>query len=239
MPTVHIEEAGCRDCGLCVEICPTKVFEEESSKKLAKVVRQEDCIGCTSCVYICPSRCLAVTDAKLQRPFHRMETHAALVSRFLQQIPAIEQLTQSDYDEAIKDTHVRLKALADALKEIMGRGQRAVGRSAGSLAAAHMPEMYESSRLEDLLEGLRRRFVHAFDFEAKIEADGSTVSVSFPGCALHKVVASHGEIVGTANLCELFHEYFAGLISAFSGRSYTVATLGTVGQCTMKFQIRN
>ncbi len=239
MPTVHIEEAGCRDCGLCVEICPTKVFEEDSSKKLAKVVRQEDCIGCTSCVYLCPSRCLNVTDAKLQRPFHRMEANAALVSRFLQQVPATEQLGQADYDEALKDTHVRLKALADALKEIMGRGQRAVGRSAGTLAAAHMPEMYESSRMEDLLEGLRRRFVHAFDFEAKVEADGSTVSLTFPSCALHKVVAAQGEIVGSANLCELFHEYFAGLMSAFSGKSYTVAALGTVGQCTMKFQIRN
>ena len=71
MPTVHIEEAGCRDCSLCVEICPTKVFEEDAGKKLAKVVRQDDCIGCTSCVYLCPSRCLSVTDAVLQRPFHR------------------------------------------------------------------------------------------------------------------------------------------------------------------------
>ena len=101
MPTVQIEEAGCRDCGLCVEICPTKVFEEEASKKLAKVVREEDCIGCASCVCLCPSRCLTVTEAKPQRPFHRMESNAALVSRFLQQIPAIQQLTQADYDEAL------------------------------------------------------------------------------------------------------------------------------------------
>ena len=239
MHTVQIEEAGCRDCGLCVEICPTKVFEEETGKRLAKVVRQEDCIGCTSCVYLCPSRCLTVTEAKLQRPFHRMEESAALVSRFLQQIPATEQLTQADYDEALKDTHVRLKALADALREIMGRGQKAVGRSAGNLAAAHMPEMYETTALSDLLAGLHRRFAHAFDFEAKIEADGTTVTLTFPTCALHKVVTAQGEIVGSANLCELFHEYFAGLLSAFSGRSYAVANLGTALGCTMKFQIRN
>ena len=44
---------------------------------------------------------------------------------------------------------------------------------------------------------------------------------------------------GSANLCELFHEYFAGLMSAFTGKSYAAATLGTVGQCTIKFQIRN
>jgi 2-oxoglutarate ferredoxin oxidoreductase subunit delta len=238
MPVVQIEEVGCRDCGLCVEICPTDVFEEEAQKKMAKVVRPEDCIGCTSCVYLCPSRCLTVTDTKLQRPFHRMETNAALVSRFLQQVPATEQLTQADYDEALRDAHVRLRALSDALKEIMGRGQKAVGRSAGNLAAAHMPEMYETTQMADLLAGLRKRFVHAFEFDAKVEADGSTVTLQFPKCALHKVVSEQGQVAGSANLCDLFHEYFAGLLSAFSGRNYSVATLDTVGQCTVKFQIR-
>jgi len=99
--------------------------------------------------------------------------------------------------------------------------------------------MYESTKMVDLLAGLRRRFAHAFDFDAKIEADDATVTLTFSNCALHKVVSAQGEIVGSANLCELFHEYFSGLMSAFSGRSYAVATLGTVGQCTMKFQIRN
>jgi NAD-dependent dihydropyrimidine dehydrogenase PreA subunit len=237
MPTVHIEEAGCRDCGLCVEICPTDVFEEDGPKQLAKVVRQDDCIGCTSCVYLCPSRCLTVTADKPQRPFHRMQSNAALVSRFLQQVPAAAQLGQADYDEALKDTYVRLKALSDALKEIMGRGQRAVGRSAGNLAAAHMPEMYETTDLAQLLAAMRRRFAHAFEFEAKLDAEVATLT--FPACAMHKVVAAHGEPVGSANLCELFHEYFAGLMSAFTGKSYAATTQNTVGQCTIKFQIRS
>jgi len=239
MPTVQIEEAGCRDCGLCVEICPTKVFEEDAPKKLAKVVRQDDCIGCTSCVYLCPSRCLSVTAEKPQRPFHRMESNRALISRFLQQVPATQQLGQGDYDEALKDTHVRLKALSDALKEIMGRGQRAVGRAAGNLAAAHMPEMYETTDLGQLLKGMSRRFAHAFDFQAQIEGDAQSATLTFPACAMHKVVAAQGEPAGTANLCELFHEYFAGLMSAFTGKSYSSATLDTVGQCTVKFQIRS
>jgi NAD-dependent dihydropyrimidine dehydrogenase PreA subunit len=238
MPTVHIEEAGCRDCGLCVEICPTKVFEEDTGGKLAKVARQEDCIGCTSCVYLCPSRCVSVSDARLQRPFHRVETDAALVSRFLQQAPAAQQLTDADYAEALADTQVRIRALAAALKEIMGRGHKAVGRSAGNLAAAHMPEMYETTKMADLLAGLRRRFASAFAFETKLEDDGA-VTLTFAGCALHKVVTSQGEVVGSAGLCELFHEYFAGLMSAFSGKSYAVSTLGTVGQCTMRFRIRS
>lgn len=239
MPTVHIEEAGCRDCGLCVEICPTDVFEADAPKRLARVVRQDDCIGCTSCVYLCPSRCLTVTSDHPQRPFHRMESNAALIARFLQQVPATGQLGQADYDGALRDTHVRLKALGDALKEIMGRGQRAVGRSAGTLAAAHMPEMYEATGLPQLLAAMRRRFAHAFEFDARIDADTQAATLTFPACAMHKVVAAQGEPAGTANLCELFHEYFAGLMSAFTGKSYSSATLDTVGQCTVKFQIRS
>jgi 2-oxoglutarate ferredoxin oxidoreductase subunit delta len=238
MPTVQIDEPGCRDCGLCVEICPTDVFEENKAENIAKVARPDDCIGCTSCVYLCPSRCLTVSDAIEQRPFHRIEKNAALVAHFLQQTPAVAQLSQADYDEALKDTHVRLKALADALKEIMGRGQKAVGRSAGTLSAAHLPEMYETSNATDLLAAMRRRFANAFDFEAKVEQEGETITLTFPNCALRNVVTGQGEVAGTAGLCDLFHEYWAGLMGAFSGRNYSVATLSTVGQCSMKFQIR-
>ena len=238
MPTVQIDQPGCRDCGLCVDICPTHVFDRVETEAIARVTRPEDCIGCTSCVYMCPSRCLTVSDAIEQRPFHRIEKNASLVARFLQQTPAVAQLSQADYDEALRDTHVRLKALADALKEIMGRGQRAVGRSAGTLSAAHLPEMYETSNAIDLLAALRRRFTNAFDFEAKVEQEGDTITLSFPNCALRKVVAEQGEVAGTASLCDLFHEYWAGLMGAFSGRNYSLATLSTVGQCSIKFQIR-
>lgn len=239
MPTVQIDEPGCRDCSLCVDICPTDVFEHNDAENIAKVARPDDCIGCTSCAYLCPSRCLTVSDAIEQRPFHRIEKNAALIAHFLQQTPAVAQLSQADYDEALQDTHVRLKALADALKEIMGRGQRAVGRSAGTLAAAHMPEMYEAGSTADLLAALRRRFVNAFDFDAKVEQEGNTIALTFPNCALRKVVSKQGEVAGTANLCDLFHEYWAGLMSAFSGRNYGVTTLSAVGQCSVKFQIRD
>jgi len=101
-----------------------------------------------------------------------------------------------------------------------------------------MPEMYEATQMTELLQGLRRRFAHGFDFDAKLE-DDAAVTLTFSGCALHQVVSAQGEVVGSATLCELFHEYFAGLMSAFSGKNYSIATLGTAGQCTMKFQIRS
>jgi len=121
----------------------------------------------------------------------------------------------------------------------MGRGQKAVGRSAGTLAAAHMPEMYETTQMSDLLAALRKRFAHAFEFEAKVEEGGAAVTLTFPSCALHKVVTQQGEPVGSASLCDLFHEYFAGLMSAFSGKNYSFSNVSTAGQCGVKFQLRS
>jgi NAD-dependent dihydropyrimidine dehydrogenase PreA subunit len=237
MPTINIAEPGCRDCQLCVDICPTKVFERDDAKQLARVARQDDCIGCTSCAYICPSGCLEVTDFVEQRPFHRIEKNAGLVSRFLQKTPASVQLSAADYDEALLDTHLRLSALADAVTEVLGRGSKSAGRTAGNLSAAHLPEVYEALSVPQLLESLSHRFAGAFDFQATASADGNAITLTFANCALRGVVARKGETVGKSGLCDLFHEYWAGLIGAFAGRNYAVEV--TVGDgCTMKLQVR-
>jgi 2-oxoglutarate ferredoxin oxidoreductase subunit delta len=238
MPQVIIDEKGCRDCALCVEVCPTEVLVRSDARQLAEVARTDDCIGCTSCVYICPSRCISVTDFVGQRPFHRIEANRALVSRFLQQKPPSAELGEGDYQEAIGDIRVRLKALADAVTETMGRGQKAVGRAAGAQAAAHLPEMYEESELGPVLERLRRRFAGSFEFEAKVEEGDRQITLRFPACAFRHAVTSQGDVVGKAVLCDLFHEYWAGLLGAFSNRSFAVTMLDTERECTMRLAVR-
>jgi NAD-dependent dihydropyrimidine dehydrogenase PreA subunit len=236
-PTVHIEERGCRDCRLCVEICPTKVFDQNDARQLAEVKRDADCIGCTSCKYLCPSGCIDVDRFVAQRPFHRLDANAALVARFLQKQPAAATLTDDDFDEARRDVGVRLMALGASVTETMGRGVRAVGRKAGSLAASHLPEMYEGASLEDVLARMKRRFAGSFDFEATVEPGGE-VRMTFPKCALGRVVTEQGQKIGDAMLCGLFHEYWAGLLGAFTGRNYAVEMTETGGRCVMRLQAR-
>jgi 2-oxoglutarate ferredoxin oxidoreductase subunit delta len=237
MPQVLIDEKGCRDCSLCVDVCPTEVFTRNETRLLAEVARADDCIGCTSCMYVCPSRCLTVTDHVAQRPFHRIEANRALVSRFLQQKPPSAELAEADFEEALRDVRVRLKALSDAVTETMGRGQKAVGRAAGARAAAHLPEMYEESELGNVLERLRRRFAGSFDFEATVAGDDQVV-LRFPACAFRHAVTSQGDQIGKAVLCDLFHEYWAGLLGAFTSRSFSVSMLDTERECTMRLGIR-
>lgn len=51
-PRVEIIENYCKGCSICVEFCPTRVFEMDGF--LAKIVRPEACIKCMLCELRCP-----------------------------------------------------------------------------------------------------------------------------------------------------------------------------------------
>jgi len=48
----YIDDEKCIGCGICVEVCPTRVFKLSSKK--AVVMRPEVCNGCALCVENCP-----------------------------------------------------------------------------------------------------------------------------------------------------------------------------------------
>jgi len=231
VPTVKITDRGCRGCTLCVDVCPVDVFTMDDNEENAKVGCQDDCIGCYSCVYVCPSGCIDVDDINMLRPFHRIPGHEALVERFLKEPSPLGSLSNEDLEEAYKDLAVRLRALAEAIAETMGRGQRAVGRRAGAAAATHLPETYENKDLKAVLERLQPLF--GFDFKV----DGDNVALLFAPCALCKVVRDNGEKEGEALLCTLFHDYWAGLVSAFVGGQYRCKLKSAGDQCSLELSV--
>ncbi len=183
MPTVRIEEHGCRGCSLCVDLCPVQVFEQDGTGALARVVHAEHCIGCLTCAYACPSQCVEVDGYLRLRPFHRVEADAALVRRFLQEQPVSEAVTDADLEEAWSDVAARLFALSDTVVETIGKGYRAVARRAGVMAAEHLPEMYEATSLDLLLAALQKRFDHAFTFDYTVDGAGRSSGSSPAGSA--------------------------------------------------------
>jgi hypothetical protein len=121
-----------------------KVFDLEAGTGIAKASRPDDCIGCLSCVYACPSGCLEVSGVEVLPTLHRVEEHAAFVEKFLQ-VKQAEQapISPEEWEEARKDVSRCLMGLADSIQETIGRGFKMLGRDAGALATAHLPEMYE------------------------------------------------------------------------------------------------
>ncbi|HEY5955573.1 MAG TPA: ferredoxin family protein [Polyangiaceae bacterium] len=238
MPQISIERSGCRSCSLCHDVCPTKVFDLDN-QGVAVAARQADCVGCTSCESACPSRCLEVSDVQRQRPFYRIEQNVAFVAKFLRKAPVADDIAPGDWQQAIGDVAQRLTGLTDSITETMGRGQRAVGRKAGRLAAEHMPEMYEGKSTVDVLERLQRRFRGAFDFEYEAAPDESRIGIKFTRCALVHVCAAGSTPPGKALVCSLFHEYWAGLIGTFSSRNYSVGEGGASCPCALNLTLRD
>jgi len=67
--SLTFEEDLCKDCGLCVSVCPTKILTLDSEKLNKKgyhpvgVIEPENCIACINCALICPD--LVITVEKL------------------------------------------------------------------------------------------------------------------------------------------------------------------------------
>lgn len=53
VPTILVNEAWCKRCGICVYFCPTKVFDAREDG-LPLVARGDDCIWCGLCEVRCP-----------------------------------------------------------------------------------------------------------------------------------------------------------------------------------------
>jgi NAD-dependent dihydropyrimidine dehydrogenase PreA subunit len=238
MPQISIDRSGCRSCSLCRDVCPTNVFDLDE-QAIAVPTRPADCVGCTSCESICPSRCLEVTQVQRQRPFYRIEENVAFVAKFLRRRPVQDELPPESWQVAVRDVATRLTGLSDSITETMGRGQKAVGRKAGRLAAEHMPEMYEGRSTPEVLARLQQRFRGAFDFSYEVPPTEAAIQIRFQHCALVHVCDAGGTKAGQALICSLFHEYWAGLLGAFSNRNYSVAEDGTTCPCTFTLTLRN
>ncbi len=81
--SISVHEQSCRGCQLCIDICPTKVFELDTDKKLCVVKRTEDCIACLSCAYICPSNAITHTDYHAVKNFYRDADFCQRMGKFL------------------------------------------------------------------------------------------------------------------------------------------------------------
>lgn len=55
-----ISKDRCIECGLCIRVCPTNVFDREETG-LPMIARQEDCQTCFICEAYCPADALYVT----------------------------------------------------------------------------------------------------------------------------------------------------------------------------------
>jgi len=54
----RIVEDKCDQCGECMDVCPTDVFEVDEDTTV--VANPADCIGCESCISVCPEEAITI-----------------------------------------------------------------------------------------------------------------------------------------------------------------------------------
>ena len=57
---VFIFAKWCKGCHICVEFCPTQVFEFDKEKNTPIIVAPENCTGCHFCDTHCPDLAIVV-----------------------------------------------------------------------------------------------------------------------------------------------------------------------------------
>ena len=58
-----INEGTCTDCGKCIEVCPTDVFEPGTAG-VPEISRKEDCTSCMNCELYCPADSIYVSPVR-------------------------------------------------------------------------------------------------------------------------------------------------------------------------------
>lgn len=209
---ITIDEKACRGCKLCVDICPTDVYEFDEKEKKCKVKIAADCIECMSCQYICPSNCITQEGLYYSKNFFRNEDVYGRVGRYLFPLQDSMELSKEDYTLAAKDIRTRLSALGATFKKMVGASAPTVATTAGRAGAWHLPEMYDekAGSLSSLLDDLKSRLKFGWDMNTEMKGDNEATLI-ITACPVREICQLEGLTIG-GDLCDLFRSYLTGIV---------------------------
>lgn len=72
MEKIRIDNTLCKSCGLCVEICPNRVFRKENGKTSIIKERIHLCFACGQCMAICAKKAVAIEGYTYENNFFKL-----------------------------------------------------------------------------------------------------------------------------------------------------------------------
>lgn len=209
---ISIDEKACVGCSLCVDICPTKVFDFDSGKALPHVSKAKECFGCLSCSEICPAT--AIDHQGIIKSENYYHDTYALRLNFRTGQNKDEQDRVIDNKElvanALGDLQVRLLSVAAVLRQTLGDSLPAIGTQAGRSLAAQLPRYHQPQSVSEALDLTKATFSPAWDLNFELKDNALTINVK--GCIIREICVKHSMELG-GDLCTLLYGYLAGYLS--------------------------
>jgi len=233
---ITIDDKACVGCTLCVDVCPTKVFELPAEDSLPKVAKEKECFGCLSCAEICPATAISHTGLTLSASYHHDRSALSLAAKI--GTPP-RKLSVPDSDEmitsAMRDLGVRLLSVASVLKQTLGESLPSVGTMAGMSLAVQLPRYQTIDSLDAACSYVSRTLAPAWDCNFSVHNDAVTITVGT--CYVRSLCLHEGIRLGT-DLCVLFYNYLAGYFAKISGkRPRLISSITGDKQCTYSIKL--
>lgn len=209
MIRITIDEDACVGCTLCVEECPTDVFEFDEEKLIPEVVKEKECFGCLSCSEICPASAIAHEDIVHSEDHYHDEDNILLASRLATKVPLPHAPSDDGHRKAaLEDLGIRLLSVASVFRQTLGGSLPAVGTMAGRTLATQLPRYRVPENFDEVLDLAVEQFAPAWEIIPEYDS-ASALELKVGTCFIRDLCRDEGIELG-GDLCVLFYNYMAG-----------------------------
>ncbi len=211
MIKITIDEEACVGCTLCVDECPTDVFEFDEEKRIPKVVKEKECFGCLSCSEICPASAITHEDVIRSEEYYHDMDNIKLASLLATEVHLPNTPSDDKHKKsALDDLGIRLLSVASVFRQTLGGSLPAVGTMAGRTLATQLPRYHVPEDFKEALKMAVEQFSPTWDL--KPDYDGaSKLDIKVGTCFIRELCKDEGIELG-GDLCVLFYNYIAGYL---------------------------
>jgi len=220
---IHIDREACVGCSLCVDECPTDVFEFDEAEALPVVKKEIECFGCLSCLEICPAEAITHEGVEHSRNFYHDNYALEMAARLTPGIAqAVDETGRTEERKALNDLGIRLLSMAAVFRQTMSGSLPAVGTMAGRTLANQLPRYRVPESVEEVYAMAVDQFRPSWNLN--FEAKNDQLTVTATDCFIRELCVSEGIELG-GDLCVLFYNSLAGYLGRTSGMRYKLESM--------------